>query len=232
MARKTATAAGDPIQPHEKKLIISPPNFGVVVFELVGTAPLVQCAFSQKAAEAMAEAQREGSRQMKKKRGDKAPKDFERAYRDAQHRMKGGGYGHPASAFREALKSACRFSGIAMTIAKGAVFIEADGVNEAETIPLVRINGEPEYFEAPVRLRKAGTFDIRARPMFRHWECDLTVRFDADMFRSDDIANLVLRAGLQVGIGEGRSDSRDSAGCGWGSFTFRNKDSAPGKEKA
>ena len=33
-----------------------------------------------------------------------------------------------------------------------------------------------------------------------------------------DVTNLMQRVGMQVGIGEGRPDSRDSAGLGWGTF--------------
>jgi len=32
------------------------------------------------------------------------------------------------------------------------------------------------------------------------------------------LTNLLARAGLQVGIGEGRPDSKNSAGMGWGLF--------------
>jgi len=34
--------------------------------------------------------------------------------------------------------------------------------------------------------------------------------------------NLLHRAGLQVGIMEGRPDSKDSCGCGWGTFKIAN----------
>jgi hypothetical protein len=34
------------------------------------------------------------------------------------------------------------------------------------------------------------------------------------------VTNLMQRVGLQVGIGEGRPDSRESAGLGWGTFAI------------
>jgi hypothetical protein len=46
----------------------------------------------------------------------------------------------------------------------------------------------------------------------------LNMRWDADQFSADDIINLLMRVGLQVGIGEGRYDSKKSAGLGWGGF--------------
>jgi hypothetical protein len=38
------------------------------------------------------------------------------------------------------------------------------------------------------------------------------------MLTEADIANLIARVGLQVGIGEGRPDSKQSAGLGFGLF--------------
>jgi hypothetical protein len=59
--------------------------------------------------------------------------------------------------------------------------------------------------------------------MWRNWKVDLKVQYDNSMFSKTDIANLVMRAGMQVGIGEGRPDSKKSTGMGWG--TFRIEDS-------
>ena len=211
------------------RLKITPPNMKRAAFSIVGTAPLVQCAFGRKAAEAMAADQAKGSQQKKKDR-KKPPKDFMGAYREALHVSTEKWHGHPAAAFRIAMVSACRLTGIAMTLAKLSVFIDGDGIDAASGMPLVRIHGEPRYFEAPVRLKKSNTLDIRARPMFEKWRMDLTVRYDADMFTVDDIANLLLRVGLQVGIGEGRADSKDSCGTGWGFFEFAETQEA--KESA
>ena len=63
-----------------------------------------------------------------------------------------------------------------------------------------------------------GGFDIRVRPQWEQWGCILRVKFDADMFDLQSIANLVMRAGFG-GVGEGRPDSKMSAGMGWGTFS-------------
>ena len=68
--------------------------------------------------------------------------------------------------------------------------------------------------------------DIRARPMYTRWASKLRVRYDADLFTANDVINLVMRVGLQVGIGEGRPDSKSSAGCGWGTFRVVGSDEA------
>ena len=54
--------------------------------------------------------------------------------------------------------------------------------------------------------------------MYREWAAILRIRYDAGMFTSSDVVNLISRVGLQVGIGEGRPDSKASAGLGFGLF--------------
>ena len=54
--------------------------------------------------------------------------------------------------------------------------------------------------------------------MWRHWNAQLHLAWDADQFASQDVINLLARAGAQVGIGEGRPDSQSSGGMGWGTF--------------
>jgi len=37
----------------------------------------------------------------------------------------------------------------------------------------------------------------------------------------DDVSNLLARVGIQCGIGEGRHNSRDSTGIGFGTFKIK-----------
>jgi len=195
---------------------IPAPKFSTVEFLIRGTAPYVQNAFSKKAREMMKAKQEAGS--TAKKGGKKDAKDFEACFKEAQHVSDAGWHGIPAGAFRNAIVSACRTVGFKMTLAKLSVFIEADGFDANEGTPLVRITkGKPEYCEHSVRIQM--TTDVRARAMWREgWEAKLRVRFDGDQFTVDDVANLVMRVGMQVGIGEGRPDSKTSCGMGWGMF--------------
>lgn len=201
------------------ELTIAPPNFQVAEFGIVGQAPYVQNKFSAKALAKMRETQEAGSASRKGKK--KEPKDFQEIYKQAMHISDEGWHGIPAPAFRNAMVSACRMSGFKMTHAKLSVFIEQDGFDRDDGTPLVRITkGEPEYKELPVRL-ETGVCDVRPRPMWKPgWESTVRIRFDADQFSVQDVSNLLLRAGMQVGIGEGRPDSRKSCGVGWGLFSF------------
>jgi hypothetical protein len=63
-----------------------------------------------------------------------------------------------------------------------------------------------------------GVADIRVRPMWRQWTCSINVVFDGDQFTKQDVINLFHRAGVQVGIGEGRPFSKQSNGLGYGLF--------------
>ena len=76
---------------------------------------------------------------------------------------------------------------------------------------------EPERNESMVRLA-TGVCDISVRPMWRIWGAELRIQYDADQFTADDVRNLLARVGAQVGVCEGRPDSKSSAGCGWGTF--------------
>lgn len=197
-------------------ITIERPNLQFVTLGIRGNAPYVQNQFSQKARETMRGAQEAGSTGKKGKK--KEAKDFHQCFLDSIHRATDGWAGIPAGAFRNALVSACRVCGFQMTKAKLAVFVEADGFDKVDGTPLVRITkGEPEYCEHFVRIQQ--TTDLRARAMWHPgWEAQVTVRFDADMFTEVDILNLFMRVGLQVGIGEGRPDSKSGTGMGWGTF--------------
>jgi hypothetical protein len=204
----------------EEKVTITAPNFKVAVFEIAGTSPLVMNKFSAKARGDIRAKQEAGSQAKKGKKRE--PKDFDGLYKAAMHVSDGGWIGMPAAAFRAALISACRLVDYKMTIAKLALFVEADGYDADERTPLVRIYGKPRPIEMFVRL-ETGTTDIRVRPIFDEWNARLRVRFDADRFSEKDVANLLMRAGVQVGVGEGRPDSRKSAGMGWGLFEIASE---------
>jgi hypothetical protein len=206
----------------EKQLAISAPNFRTAAFQIVGIAPYVQNKFSEKAKQQMHETQAGGSTSKKGKKRD--PKDFDKCFEQCMYQMKNGDRGIPATAFRNACISACRVCGFKMTHAKLSIFIEADGFDKHDSTPLVKITkGEPKYTEMAVR-NDSGVCDLRVRAMWEPgWSAVVRVRFDADQFTTEDVANLMHRVGLQVGIGEGRPDSRDSSGLGWGMFTLADK---------
>jgi hypothetical protein len=194
---------------------ITAPNFERREFTIIGTAPYMQARFAQKAMTQMREKMEMGSKAKKGK--DRPPRDFDADYEGAKHKSAEGWCGIPAGAFRAACISACRLVGFKMTLAKLALFVEADGLDVVDGTPLVRIIGEPERVEMTVR-NSDGSCDLRVRPVWREWSAKLRVRYDGDIFSLNDVANLLNRVGSQVGIGEGRPDSKKSAGLGFGTF--------------
>ena len=197
---------------------IKPANIQQAVFKIKGTAPYVQARFSAKAMQAMKEKMLAGSTAKGKK--VREARNFDDDFEQAKHISEQGWVGIPASSFRQALISACRLVNFRMTLAKLSVFVAADGFDRIDGIPLIKLQaGEPERTEMAVR-NATGVADIRVRPMWREWAAEVKVSFDADQFTLQDVTNLMQRVGLQVGIGEGRPDSRDSAGLGWGTFTL------------
>lgn len=194
---------------------IKPPRMLTATFQIVGTEPLMTARFSKKA-ELMAK-MAEGKSAASKKVRD--ARDFNQDAEDAAYRSEEGWYGVHAASFRNALISACRLVGFKMTLAKLSLFVEADGYDIRDSTPLVKIDA-PAYEVSTMHVRNAtGVVDVRARPMWRPgWQMRLKIRWDADQFTVDDITNLLLRVGYQVGIAEGRPDSKSSAGLGYGLF--------------
>jgi hypothetical protein len=197
---------------------IQAPNFQTASFELIGTAPLVVERFSQKAKTMMRNGMEEG--QKGKKGKTKEPRDFSTEFPASMYILPDGTPGMNAAAFRNAMIRACAAAAFKMTLAKMSIFVIADGLDKFDGTPLVRIQGEPEAYEAMVRLPN-GAADIRVRAMWREWTISLNVRWDADQFNIADVSNLLTRAGYQVGIGAGRPFSKNSAGIGFGTFALK-----------
>ena len=205
--------------PFEKptQLTIPKPNLRIIQVEIVGNAPYVQNKFAAKAA--LLAQQQEGS--TSKNRGRKRdPKDFDRLYKAAQHIASDGWHGMPAAGYRNAMIRACSLVGYKMTEAKMSVFVIGDGFDDEGT-PLVKMTGKPEMIISHVR-NATGVIDLRGRPMWKKWSATPKIQYDADQFREEDVINLLARAGLQVGVGEGRPFSKDSCGMGWGTFEVKS----------
>lgn len=198
------------------QITITPPNLLTLELKIVGVAPYMQAKFSEKAKSKIKLTQERGS--VAKKGEKREPRDFAGDFIAAQHLSTEGWAGIPAAALRNACIDACRMVGFQMTRAKMSVFVEPDGFDAADGTPLVKLDAKaPERTDMAVR-NATGVVDIRIRPMWREWAAKVRLTFDADQFTAQDVTNLLARAGLQVGIGEGRPFSKSSAGMGFGLF--------------
>lgn len=197
-------------------VVITPPDIRIIQLQIEGTSPLVINKFSAKAKEIMMATQMAGS--TAKSRKNREAKDFEDLFNGARHVSTEGWDGIHAASFRNAAISACRAAGFVMTKAKLAIFVEPDGFDADDMTPLVRITqGEPQMVVSPCR-NATGVIDLRPRPTYFPWGAELKIKYDAGILTDSDVVNLIARVGMQVGIGEGRPDSKQSAGIGNGLF--------------
>lgn len=206
-----------------QQIVITAPKMQTLAVGIISTAPYCQNRFSEKARQQLIAQQEQGSTARAGRKRE--AKDFRAGFLAAQYKATAGWYGMPASAFRNAAISACRIVGFKMTNAKLAIFVEADGYDAKDSTPLIRLYGAAPVMRIHTVRNATGVPDQRPRAFFDEWRATVRVTFDADMFRAEDIINLFARIGLQVGIGDGRPDSTNSAGMGWG--TFRLTGDAP-----
>jgi hypothetical protein len=201
----------------EQSVTIKAPAFQTAVFTLTGTAPLVIHRFSAKTKEQMKQKMETGKAAGNKK--NREAKSTNSLYEESRYIAKEGWDGFHAAAVRNALISACRLVGFKMTLAKLSLFVIADGWDKTEPqIPLIRIYGKPTKQEDMARVETGQPY-VTVRAAYHDWKAKVQIRWDNDQFTLTDVSNLLMRVGMQVGIGEGRPDSKNSAGMGWGCFS-------------
>lgn len=197
-------------------IVIKPPKFGTATFKIRGIVPLVIHRFSAKAKQQFKQKMETGKAASSKKNREAQQTDD--LFESSRYRSKQGWDGFHAGAIRNAIISACRLVSFKMTLAKLSIFVEADGVDALEPqIPLIRIYGKPVKQEDIARVETGQPY-ITVRAAYHDWTANVRIRWDQDQFTLEDVSNLLSRVGLQVGIGEGRPDSKNSCGMGWGMF--------------
>ncbi len=217
----TSATNGMPTKEEPKKelLKIAPLRQAILTVPLIGETPLKILRFSKKQQDTIMQTQQAGSQAGSKKKRE--PKDFERNFEEAKYRGRTGKeewVGLNASGIRIGLIESCRVAGFTMTRAKMSVFCLHDAIDYIDnSTPIVRVYGEPEMCIDTVR-NDNGSVDLRARVMFPEWRIIARIRFDEDQFSPSDVLNLMIRVGMQNGLGEGRMNSKNGAGTGNGVF--------------
>lgn len=202
--------------PKQVNVQIKAPNFEQAVFEIIGTAPLVIHRFSAKTKNQMLLKAEAGKTAGSKK--ERSAQDSDLKFQEARYISKEGWDGFNAAAIRAAMISACRLVGFKMTLAKMSVFVIADGYDKDEPqIPLIKIIGKAVRQDDMARVETGQPY-VTIRAAYHDWKARVKIRWDADQFTIMDVSNLLARVGQQVGIGEGRPDSKNSTGMGWGTF--------------
>jgi hypothetical protein len=202
---------------------IGAPNYKVLEFQITGDSPYVQLRFSQKQKNKLHEQHAADEKDATVKKKYREPKDYDALFEEAMYLSPGGRRGINAMSFKRAMVAACRLTSLPMKTAKLCMFVVPDGFDEYEEgIPMVYFTTPEDSDIGPHVCRNAnGMPDLRIRAMWdAGWTAKLRVRYDADMLTAASVANLLVRAGSQVGIGEGRPDTNksDGSGMGWGTF--------------
>lgn len=198
----------------ETKIVFENPileSIGTMTLELVGTSPLIVHRFDEKIQKQIR------SKQEGKVQAKKAPKDAEQEFLDALHiigkrpvkgqPLKGVRYGMPAVAFKAASVRAAKMHDVAMTDARGAIFVDP----ECDDLVEIVSKGDPVMRQDNVRLT-GSTSDVRIRPQFNDWRATLRVRFNARVVSAEQVVSWFSTAGVCNGIGEWRPAGRSSSG--------------------
>lgn len=208
----------------DAQVFIEPINTVELRLKIAGTAPLVMNAFPEKARQQLM-ATMSTAQVNKKTKKQREPRDYEAEFKAAHHYlMEDGAVGIPVNGLRACAIGGCRMvPGVMMSRAKLALSLRPDGWDKIDGQGLCRIVSPepPEMTVMHVRNKGAmgrSVVDLRVRPMWRVWSAIITIRFDADWITAEHVINLFNRGGEQVGICEGRPDSPNSNGMGWGTF--------------
>ncbi len=177
-----------------------------IIVPIVGTAPLIVHAWSQKAKQMMLAAQQ----------GKKVPKEHKDPLADfeaSQYRFEDGRHGFPVMAFKAAtVNGGGRAFGkaVRMTELRQSFTFLADGVG-VDGLQLTEIIAdEPIMREDMVRVGM-GTADIRYRAEYRDWSANLRIEFMPSVIDAESVIALV-DAGGANGVGEWRPEKSGSFG--------------------
>jgi hypothetical protein len=173
------------------QIVIKQPEILSLVFEIVGTSPLIQNNFSQKSVEQM----------LAKHMGINVPRENKKP-RELIERAKilneEGRVCIPPAAFKKGmLSAAAQIKTLKKTHLRPGIFIEG------QSIPITY----DRFIPRMDIVRTAGIGrqpDVRFRPSFDGWRARLIVQF-SDAFHAQSIVDLLNRAG-RIGVGEWRPE--------------------------
>lgn len=215
---KAATKVKKEVEPKIVQVAIDPPQFEEFTVRVRGTTPLVVHRLGEKVRKELIHKQTKDQTKSKKR----PLRDPEQEFRDSLYVLPDGKYyGVKAAGFKLAMVSACRLvADIPMTQARMLFYVYGEGPEG-----LVRITdakgkpAQPSCYEDFVRVPpRTGTRMPCWRGMFEPgWMADLRIRInDRNMISRHSVVNLLARAGMMVGICEGRPES--TGAMDWGTF--------------
>lgn len=142
-------------------------------------------------------------------------RDLDKEYESCFFYTENKKHGVPVAAFISAILDSCVALNIPKTKVKRAIRLLGDIVE----IKYKKINRRKDT------VRRGGinkTPDIRHRPEFVEWSCQLLIQFDEEQVTPEQVINLVNYAGFTSGIGDWRPSAPKSTGT-HGMFKVKSK---------
>lgn len=182
-----------------------------VPVQIEGLSPLIIHRWSEKSLKQMRDKQ-QGVMRQKKEPKNAEEEAYDSCYWLDEARTQPG---MPATAFKGAMVSACRFfDSVTMVAARTYFFVEGEGSDQ-----LVPITGERRMREDTPR-NTGGVPDLRYRFAFYPWSALLVIRYPRGHITSDSVIALLDAAG-RVGVGDWRPGSPKSTTGTFGTFRVK-----------
>lgn len=183
----------------EKETVnLTPLSVQNIRLRIVGISPLCSNQWTEKAKRMMRE------KHAGKKTRNREVRDPEAEGKAAIYRTEDGKCGIPAMAIKSAMSTAAHKDiGIAKTTVNKSVFVI---YNDSNRVLPLDIDEEPPIVEDCVRPNGGGV-DLRYRPYYWPWACEITLQVDRTWLTIEDVVNLLNRAGFGVGVGEMRPEN-------------------------
>lgn len=214
MAKKATAAAKAATELEEVGATIAIRPLTIQRFDLwvIGMAPLITHAWSEKAKREML------TSQQKRVTGGKGVRDPQGDFVNSLYAMgEEGSYGFPVTGLKKAiLAPAHKDRGVPRSSVLSSLWLQHEMVRVRPALagaicdmPLIRIIGaKPEMREDMVKvglgLSKKATLAYRAQ--FWPWALRITGKFNSDVMTLDTLCTLIEEAGMTCGIGEWRNE--------------------------
>ena len=187
-----------------KNIVIQAPNFQTVQLSVTGLTPLIQNKMKETVIQEMADV-RAGKKT--KVNAARTAIDPKKEFIKSAYQQDDGGFGFPASAFKQCAVRAGKGIGLAMTDARTLFFV-LPNAPDGECVSIK--SKKPVMRQDPVNVKTGKA--LRFSPDFWNWSANLDIRYDADRITIDQIANLLNHGGQTVGVGEWRPEKNGTFG--------------------
>jgi len=204
---KNGKTKAEPVNrlPKQETIRVVPVNISIARFEVVGETPLVMHAMSEKARKILSRT--EGSK-IVKKRECRIPDDESNACRRFVT-VKGKKVDAlPPVGFKKGMVHAAGYlEGLTKVAARG-------GFHVCPGMDLIPIIGPAPTMREDITRIGIDTPDVRWRPAYFPWSCEIEVHYIESFLSGSDIFNLLNWSGRVSGLGE----NRPQKGGDWGMY--------------